>query len=117
MKERNVTIVTTSMNLVGPFNSFIAFRGLISMHVGVSQRLPFFKNTLDILHSIRILNNWILDTMLEFTQYDIYRALRPGGLFCLESQLNVAYLPMLELDRGIDKNVWYFSALLEKPMS
>ncbi|KAJ8572713.1 hypothetical protein K7X08_009224 [Anisodus acutangulus] len=48
MKERNVNIVTTSMNLDGPFNSFIASRGLISMHVGVSQRLPFFENTLDI---------------------------------------------------------------------
>ncbi|WMV12256.1 hypothetical protein MTR67_005641 [Solanum verrucosum] len=66
------------MNLDGSFNSFIAFRGLISMHVGVSQRLLFFKNTLGIVHSIRILNNWILDTMLEFTQYGIYRALRPG---------------------------------------
>ncbi|CAN4110816.1 unnamed protein product [Withania somnifera] len=137
MKERNVTIVTTSMNLDGPFNSFIASRGLISMHVGVSQRLPFFENTLDIVHSMHILNNWIPDTMLEFTLYDIYRVLRPGGLFwldhffCLGSQLNVTYVPMLErvgfkklrwnagmkLDRGIDKNEWYFSALLEKPTS
>ncbi|PHU10174.1 hypothetical protein BC332_22034 [Capsicum chinense] len=137
MKERNVTIVTTSMNLDGPFNSFIASRGLISMHVGVFQRLPFFENTLDIVHSMHILNNWIPDTMLEFTLYDIYRVLRPGGLFwldhffCLGSQLNVTYVPMLErvgfkklrwnagmkFDQGINKNEWYFSALLEKPMS
>ncbi|XP_071937515.1 probable methyltransferase At1g29790 [Coffea arabica] len=136
MKENNVTIVTTSMNLDGPFNSFIASRGLISMHISVSQRLSFFENTLDIVHSMHILSNWIPDTMLEFTLYDIYRVLRPGGIFwldhffCLGSQLNSTYVPMLDrvgfkklrwnagmkLDRGIDKNEWYFSALLEKPV-
>ncbi|KAI5593127.1 hypothetical protein POPTR_004G231100v4 [Populus trichocarpa] len=137
MKERNVTIITSSMNLDGPFNSFIASRGLISIHVSVSQRLPFFDNTLDIVHSMHVLSNWIPDAMLEFTLYDIYRVLRPGGLFwldrffCLGSQLNQTYVPMLDrvgfrnlrwnagmkLDRGIDKNEWYFSALLEKPMT
>ncbi|KAH8509915.1 hypothetical protein H0E87_007724 [Populus deltoides] len=137
MKERNVTIITSSMNLDGPFNSFIASRGLISIHVSVSQRLPFFENTLDIVHSMHVLSNWIPDAMLEFTLYDIYRVLRPGGLFwldrffCLGSQLNQTYVPMLDrvgfrnlrwnagmkLDRGIDKNEWYFSALLEKPMT
>ncbi|KAL7235566.1 hypothetical protein ACSBR1_018956 [Camellia fascicularis] len=50
MKERNVTIITTSINLDGPFTSFIALHGLISMHLSVSQRLPFFENTLDIVH-------------------------------------------------------------------
>ncbi|KAJ6715600.1 S-ADENOSYL-L-METHIONINE-DEPENDENT METHYLTRANSFERASE SUPERFAMILY PROTEIN [Salix viminalis] len=103
----------------------------------VSQRLPFFDNTLDIVHSMHVLSNWIPDAMLEFTLYDIYRVLRPGGLFwldhffCLGSQLNQTYVPMLDrvgfrslrwnagmkLDRGIDKNEWYISALLEKPMT
>jgi|UniRef100_A0A2N9ICQ8 SAM-dependent methyltransferase len=137
MRERNVTIITSTMNLDGPFNSFIASRGLISIHVSVSQRLPFFENTLDIVHSMHILSNWIPDAMLEFTLYDIYRVLRPGGLFwldhffCLGSQLNNTYSPMLDrigfkklrwnsgrkLDRGVHKNEWYFSALLEKPMN
>ncbi|KAL7205608.1 hypothetical protein ACSBR2_018521 [Camellia fascicularis] len=137
MKERNVTIITTSINLDGPFTSFIAPHGLISMHLSVSQRLPFFENTLDIVHSMHVLSNWIPDTMLEFTLYDIYRVLRPGGLFwldhffCLGQQLNATYVLMLnrvgfkklrwnagmKLDRGIDKNEWYFSALLEKPMT
>ncbi|XP_050235865.1 probable methyltransferase At1g29790 [Mercurialis annua] len=137
MKERNVTIITSSMNLDGPFNSFIASRGLISIHVSVSQRLPFFENTLDIVHSMHILSNWIPDAMLEFTLYDIHRVLRPGGLFwldhffCTGSQLNETYIPMLDrvgfkklrwnagkkLDRGMHKNEWYFSALLEKPMT
>ncbi|XP_051147294.1 probable methyltransferase At1g29790 [Andrographis paniculata] len=135
MKEKGVTIVTTSMNFDGPFNSFIASRGLIPMHVSISQRLPFFDNTLDIIHSMHVLSNWIPDAMLEFILYDIYRALRPGGLFwldrffCLGSQLNSTYVPMfdrvgfgkvrwyagMKLDRGVKKNEWYLSALLEKP--
>lgn len=137
MRERNVTIITTSLNLDGPFNSFIASRGLIPMHISVSQRLPFFENTLDIVHSMHVLSNWIPDSMLEFTLYDIYRVLRPGGIFwldrffCFGSQLNETYVPMLDrigfkklrwnvgmkLDRGVNKNEWYFSAVLEKPMT
>ncbi|XP_042009227.1 probable methyltransferase At1g29790 [Salvia splendens] len=136
MRERNVTIITTSMNFDGPFNSFIASRGLIPMHVSISQRFPFFENTLDIVHSMHVLSNWIPDPMLEFVLYDIYRVMRPGGLFwldrffCFGSQLNETYVPMfdrvgfkrlrwntgMKLDRGIQKNEWYFSALLEKPI-
>ncbi|XP_047309278.1 probable methyltransferase At1g29790 [Impatiens glandulifera] len=135
MKERNVTIITSSMNLDGPFNSFIASRGLIPLHLSVSERLPFFDNTLDIVHSMHIMSNWIPDMMLEFTMYDVFRILRPGGLFwldhffCFGSQMNSTYVPMLDrvgfkrlrwnvgkkLDKGKDE--WYFSALLEKPMT
>lgn len=135
MRERNITIVTTSMNFDGPFNSFIASRGLISLHITVSQRLPFFENTLDIVHSMHVLSNWIPDTMLEFTLFDIYRVLRPGGLFwldhffCVGEQLNGTYIPMfdrvgfkklrwnvgMKRDRRLDE--WYISALLEKPMT
>ncbi|GER38929.1 S-adenosyl-L-methionine-dependentmethyltransferases superfamily protein [Striga asiatica] len=137
MMERNVTIVTTSMNFDGPFNSFISSRGLISMHVTVSERLPFFENTLDIVHSMHVISNWIPDVMMEFILYDVYRVLRPGGIFwldrffCFGSQLNGTYVPMFErvgfrtlrwntgmkFDRGVDKDEWYFSALFEKPMS
>lgn len=133
MRERNVTIVTTTMNYDGPFNNFIASRGLLSMHMTVAQRLPFFENTLDIVHSMHVLSNWIPDSMLEFTLYDIYRVLRPGGLFwldhffCLGPQLNGTYVPMFDrvgfkrmrwnVGRKVDRggNEWYFSALLEKP--
>ncbi|CAA3024657.1 Methyltransferase type [Olea europaea subsp. europaea] len=45
-KERNVTIITTPMNLDGHFNSFIESWGLIPIHVSISQRLPFFAYTL-----------------------------------------------------------------------
>ncbi|XP_047317687.1 probable methyltransferase At1g29790 [Impatiens glandulifera] len=135
MKERNVTIITTSMNIDGPFNSFIASRGLISLHLSVSERLPFFENTLDIVHSMHIMSNWIPEMMLEFIMYDVFRVLRPGGVFwldrffCFGSQMNSTYVPMLDrvgfnrlrwnvgkkLDKGKDE--WYFSALLEKPMT
>nr|POF10343.1 hypothetical protein CFP56_50071 [Quercus suber] len=101
MRERNVTSITSTLNLDGPLNNFIASRGLIPIHFSVSQRLPFFENTLDIVHSMHILSNWIPETMLEFTLYDIYRVLRLGGLFwldhffCMGSQLNTTYIPML----------------------
>ena len=136
MWERNVTTITSTLNLDGPFNNFIASRGLIPMHLTISQRLPFFENTLDIVHSMHVMGNWIPDTMLEFALYDIYRVLRPGGLlwldhfFCFGSQLNKTYTPMfdrigfnrlrwhagMKIDRGIHKNQWYISALLEKPI-
>ncbi|KAJ0972193.1 hypothetical protein J5N97_020152 [Dioscorea zingiberensis] len=137
MREHKVTIVTTTMNFDGPFNSFIASRGLVPLHISVAHRLPFFESTLDIVHSMHVLSNWIPDVMLEFALYDIYRVLRPGGLFwldhffCIGEQLNSTYVPMFDrigfkklrwnagrkLDRGFDKNEWYLSALLEKPMT
>ncbi|KQK00799.1 uncharacterized protein LOC100828000 [Brachypodium distachyon] len=135
MRERGVTIVTTSMNFDAPFNNFIASRGLLSMHLSVAHRLPFFDGTLDVVHSMHVLSNWIPDAMLEFTLFDIHRVLRPGGLFwldhffCLGTQMNTTYAPMFDrvgfnkvrwnagrkMDRGIEMDEWYLSALLEKP--
>ncbi|KAL6857141.1 hypothetical protein ACP4OV_018523 [Aristida adscensionis] len=135
MRERGVTVVTTSMNFDGPFNSFVASRGLVPMHLSVAHRLPFFDDTLDVVHSMHVLSSWIPDVMLEFTLFDVYRVLRPGGLFWLDhffchgTQLDLTYVPMFErigfkklrwnagrkLDRGIEKDEWYISALLEKP--
>ncbi|XP_077224584.1 putative methyltransferase At1g29790 [Tasmannia lanceolata] len=137
MRERNVTIITSTMNFDGPFNSFIASRGLIPIHVSIAHRLPFFENTLDIVHSMHVLSNWIPDMVLEFALFDIYRVLRPGGLFwldhffCVGSQMNATYVPMFDrigfnklrwtagrkVDRGAHLNEWYLSALLEKPMT
>ena len=137
MRERNVIIITSTLNLDGPFNNLIASRGLVPMHISISRRFPFFDNTLDIVHSMDVLSNWIPDTMLEFVLYDVYRVLRPGGLFwldhffCFGSQLNKTYVPILDrigfnrlrwhvetkLNRGVHKNVLYISALMEKPMT
>lgn len=137
MRERNVSIVTTSMNLDGPFNNFMASRGVVPMFLTISQRLPFFDNTLDLVHSMHLLSNWIPHALLEFILYDIYRVLRPGGVlwldhfFCRDSQLEKVYVPMIEglgykrllwhvgrkVDRGIQFKEVYLSALLEKPLS
>ncbi|XP_076951431.1 putative methyltransferase At1g29790 [Bidens hawaiensis] len=136
MRERNITIITTSMNLNGPFNSFIASRGVVPMYISISQRLPFFDNTLDIVHSMHVLSNWMPTTLLHFLLFDIYRVLRPGGLFwldrffCVEDQLEEVYTPLVEsvgftrlkwvigrkLDRGPELREMYLSALLEKPL-
>lgn len=137
MMARNITIVTTSMNLNGPFNNFIAARGVVPLYISISQRLPFFDNTLDIVHSMHVLSNWIPTTLLHFLMFDIYRVLRPGGLFwldhffCVEEQLEEVYTPLIEsigfnklkwvvgrkLDRGAELREMYLSALLEKPLN
>ncbi|KAG6483426.1 hypothetical protein ZIOFF_060073 [Zingiber officinale] len=137
MRERGVTVVSTTMDFDGPFNSFIAARGLVALHLTVAHRLPFYDRTLDIVHSMHVLSNWIPDAVLEFALFDIYRVLRPGGLFwldhffCSGDQLDATYGPMIgrigfsklrwvtgrKLDRGVEKNEWYLSALLEKPLT
>ncbi|CAI9110383.1 OLC1v1010392C1 [Oldenlandia corymbosa var. corymbosa] len=136
MAERNVTIVTTSINLNGPFNNFIASRGVIPLYMTISQRLPFFDNTLDIIHSMHVLSNWIPTTLLNFLLFDIYRVLRPGGIFwldhffCVGDQMEQVYIPLIEtigftkvkwavgrkLDRGPELREMYLSAVLEKPL-
>ncbi|KAK6154113.1 hypothetical protein DH2020_013752 [Rehmannia glutinosa] len=136
MRERNITIITSSMNLNGPFNSFIAARGVVPLYVSISQRLPFFDNTLDIVHSMHVLSNWIPTPLLHFLIFDIYRVLRPGGLFwldhffCVGEQMEKVYAPLIEsvgfskvkwvvgkkMDRGPELNEMYLSALLEKPL-
>jgi SAM-dependent methyltransferase len=135
MKERNITIITTSLNLNGPFNTFIASRGVVPLYMSISQRFPFFDNTLDIVHSMHVLSNWIPETLLHFLLFDVYRVLRPGGLFwldhffCVGDQLENFYGPMIEsvgfkkvkwvtgkkLDKGPQFKEMYLSALLEKP--
>ncbi|XP_047954450.1 probable methyltransferase At1g29790 [Salvia hispanica] len=137
MRERNVTILTSSMNLNGPFNNFIAARGVVPLYISISQRLPFFDNTLDIIHSMHVLSNWIPTQLLHFMVFDIYRVLRPGGLFwldhffCVGDELENVYAPLIEsagfqkvrwevgrkLDRGEELNEMYLSALLEKPLN
>lgn len=135
MKEQNVTIVTTTLNLNGPFNNFVALRGVVPIYMTISQRLPFFDNTLDLVHSMHVLSNWIPTESLEFVLYDIDRILRPGGIFwldhffCVRSQL-ASFEPLIEqlgytklkyvvgdkIDRGRDLQEVYISALLEKPI-
>ncbi|GMI67625.1 hypothetical protein like AT4G01240 [Hibiscus trionum] len=101
MMERNITIVTSSMNLNGPFNSLIASIGVVSLYMSISQRLPFFDNTLDIVHSMHVLSNWVPTRVLHFLVFDVYKVLRSGGLFwlnhffCAGEQLEEVYAPLI----------------------
>ncbi|KAF6154534.1 hypothetical protein GIB67_027807 [Kingdonia uniflora] len=132
MREFNVTIVSASINLGAPFNEMIALRGLIPLYLTINQRLPFFDNTLDIVHTTRFLDGWIDFMLLDFVLYDWDRVLRPGGLlwidsfFCLKEDLE-DYLEAFKMLR-YKKRKWviipkldkdnrevFFSAILEKP--
>ncbi|KAK9103770.1 hypothetical protein Sjap_021024 [Stephania japonica] len=132
MREFNVTVVTATINFGAPFSEMIALRGLVPLYLTVNQRLPFFDNTLDIIHTTRFLDGWIDFILLDFILYDWDRVLRPGGLlwidsfFCLKDDLN-DYLEAFKMLRykkhkwvtlpKLDKNNQevFFSAVLEKP--
>lgn len=133
MREFNVTVVSATINFGAPFNEMIALRGLVPLYLTVNQRLPFFDNTLDLIHTTRFLDGWIDLILLDFVLFDWDRVLRPGGLlwidsfFCLKEDLE-DYLEAFKVlryrkhkwivvpkrDKFVDKEV-FFSAVLEKP--
>ncbi|KAL6637727.1 hypothetical protein ACP70R_025299 [Stipagrostis hirtigluma subsp. patula] len=135
MRERGVTVVATTVNLNGPFSAVAAARGVVPLYVSVAARLPFFDNTLDIVHSMHVLSGWFPAAALQFALFDVYRVLRPGGLFwldhffCGEAEM-AAYVEVVEsvgfgkvrwvtgrkLDRGPKRKEVYLSALLQKPL-
>lgn len=89
MRERGVTVVATTVNLNGPFSAAVA------------ARLPFFDNTLDIVHSMHVLSGWVPLRAMQFAVFDVYRVPRPGGLFwrdhffCGEAEMP-AYVEVVE---------------------
>ncbi|CAK7340674.1 unnamed protein product [Dovyalis caffra] len=129
MREQNVTIVSTALNLGAPFNEMIALRGLIPLYVTLNQRLPFFDNTMDLIHTTGFMDGWIDLMLMDFILFDWDRILRPGGLlwidrfFCNRKDLD-DYMYMF-LQFRYKKHKWavspkskdevYLSALLEKP--
>ncbi|CAD6246423.1 unnamed protein product [Miscanthus lutarioriparius] len=132
LERARVTVLTAAVNSGAPFGSFVASRGLVPLHVTAAHRLPLFDGTMDIVHAGRELGGGG-GVMLEFALYDVYRVLRPGGLFwldhfvCAAAQLNATFVPMLDrvgfrklrwnTARRKEKGQWYVSALLEKPMA
>ncbi|WCJ43125.1 S-adenosyl-L-methionine-dependent methyltransferases superfamily protein [Euphorbia peplus] len=129
MKERDVTIVSTALNLGAPFNEMIALRGLVPLYMTLNQRLPFFDNTLDMIHTMGFMDGWIDLLLMDFILFDWDRVLRPGGLlwidrfFCSKKDLD-DYLYMF-LQFRYKKHKWvlspkskdevFLSAVLEKP--
>ncbi|WOK97133.1 hypothetical protein Cni_G05841 [Canna indica] len=92
MQERSVTIVTSTINFDEASNNFIASRGSVPLHMSIHMSIvhwpSFYDGTLIIAHSMHV-SNWILDAILEFTLFDIYRVVRPGGLFWIDHFLCV----------------------------
>ncbi|CAN6287045.1 unnamed protein product [Urochloa humidicola] len=135
MRERGVTVVATTVNLDGPFSAVAAARGVVPLYVSVAARLPFFDNTLDVVHTMHVLSGWMPPLAMQFAVFDVYRVLRPGGIFwldhffCGEEEM-AAYVEVVEsvgfgklrwvtgrkLDRGAERKEVYLSALLEKPL-
>ncbi|XP_058068852.1 probable methyltransferase At1g29790 [Magnolia sinica] len=133
MRERNVTIASATLNLGAPFSEVIASRGLLPLYLSVGSRLPFFDNTLDIIHSMLFLDGWIGVELLQYVLFDWDRILRPRGLlwidrfFCGKDNMKL-YLD--EFHRlGYKKLLWrvvpktdkdgdelFFSSVLEKPL-
>ncbi|XP_042516243.1 probable methyltransferase At1g29790 [Macadamia integrifolia] len=129
MREQNVTIITTALNLGAPFNEMIALRGLVPLYVTLNQRLPFFDNTMDLIHTNGFLDGWIDLQLMDFVLFDWDRILRPGGLlwidrfFCRRRDLDDYMFMFLQF--RYRKHKWvispkskeevYLSALLEKP--
>ncbi|KAF3454507.1 hypothetical protein FNV43_RR04955 [Rhamnella rubrinervis] len=129
MREKNVTIISTALNLGAPFNEMIALRGLVPLYVTLNQRLPFFDNTMDLIHTTGFLDGWIDLQLMDFILFDWDRVLRPGGLlwidrfFCNRKDLDDFMYMFFQF--RYKKHKWatspkskdevYFSALLEKP--
>ncbi|XP_068655864.1 probable methyltransferase At1g29790 [Aristolochia californica] len=133
MRERNVNIATATLNLGAPYNEVIAQRGLLPLYVSVGSRLPFFDNTLDIVHSTLFLDGWIGIELLQYVLLDWDRVLRPKGIlwidrfFCSADDMAL-YLKDFEKLK-YKKLIWrvvpktdklgdelFFSAILEKPL-
>ncbi|KAL8155509.1 putative methyltransferase At1g29790 [Apium graveolens] len=129
MREQNVTIISTALNLGAPFNEMIALRGLIPLYVTLNQRLPFFDNTMDLIHTTGFMDGWIDFQLMDFILFDWDRILRPGGLlwidrfFCKKKDID-DYMYMF-LQFRYKKHKWitypkskdevFLSAVLEKP--
>ncbi|KAJ8772050.1 hypothetical protein K2173_027227 [Erythroxylum novogranatense] len=129
MKEHNVTIVSTALNLGAPFSEMIALRGLVPLYISSNQRLPFFDNTMDMIHSSGFMDGWIDLLLMDFILFDWDRVLRPGGLLWIDrfvcNRKDIDDYLYMFLQFRYKKHKWivfpkskdevYFSALLEKP--
>ncbi|GLT90255.1 hypothetical protein SLE2022_081980 [Rubroshorea leprosula] len=129
MRELNVTIITTALNLGAPFSETIALRGLIPLYATLNQRLPFFDNTMDLIHTTGFMDGWIDFMLMDFILFDWDRILRPGGLlwidrfFCQKKDLDDYMYMFLQFRykkhkwaiAPKSKDVVFLSAVLEKP--
>ncbi|KAL7155429.1 hypothetical protein ABFS83_03G074300 [Erythranthe nasuta] len=135
MAERNVTIVTATLNVEAPFNEFIASRGLFPLYLSLDHRFPFQDNVFDLVHAANGLDVGGRSEKLEFLMFDIDRVLRTGGLFwldnfyCSSDDKKSALTRLIERFgykklkwvvgekiNGAGKSEVYLSAVLQKPV-
>ncbi|URD72094.1 hypothetical protein MUK42_37495 [Musa troglodytarum] len=85
MAERNVTVVTSTLEIGGkPMNEFVAARGLFPLLLSPAQRFPFYDSVFDLVHAINTLDEGGAPSLgqasrteaLEFFMFDIDRVLR-----------------------------------------
>ncbi|CAI5484945.1 unnamed protein product [Closterium sp. Yama58-4] len=110
MARHNVTMMTSAMNLeanVGrkkglPFLETIALRGLVPLWLPYKVRLPFYDNTLDILHASNAIKFMPSPAEFEEVLFEWDRVLRVGGVMWFEEFTASAaempsYLSVLDL--------------------
>ncbi|KAK7283401.1 hypothetical protein RIF29_12895 [Crotalaria pallida] len=85
MADRNVTVISTTLNVDAPFSEFIAARGLFPLYLSLDHRFPFYDNVFDLVHASSALDVGGKPEKLEFLMFDIDRVLRPGGMFWLDN--------------------------------
>ncbi|KAL1815731.1 hypothetical protein ACET3Z_018305 [Daucus carota] len=135
MADKNVTVVTATLNVDAPFSEFIAARGLFPIYLSINHRFPFYDNGFDLVHAANGLDISGRQEKLEFLMFDIDRILRAGGLFWLDNFLCTSDEKKKVLTRlieqfGYKKLKWvvgeringggnsevYLSAVLQKPV-
>lgn len=85
MAERNVTVITATLNVDAPISEFVSARGLFPLYLSLDHRFPFYDNVFDIVHAASGLDVGGRPEKLEFLMFDIDRILRAGGLFWLDN--------------------------------
>ncbi|MQM04284.1 hypothetical protein Taro_037082 [Colocasia esculenta] len=130
MQELGITIVSTAFDVGAPYSEAITIRGLVPLHATMNQRLPFFDNTMDLIHTSGVLDGWVNLQLMDFVLFDWDLMLRLGGLLWIngfivcERKYLDDYSYMFQQFR-YRKHRWvvspksgddfYLSALLEKP--
>ncbi|URD74115.1 hypothetical protein MUK42_09137 [Musa troglodytarum] len=88
MAERNVTVVTSTLEIGGkPMNEFVAARGLFPLLLSPAQRFPFYDSVFDLVHAINALDERAAPRRSSSSCSTIDRVLRAGGLFWLDNYL------------------------------
>ncbi|PON70763.1 S-adenosyl-L-methionine-dependent methyltransferase superfamily protein [Parasponia andersonii] len=136
MAEKNVTVITNTLNIDAPFSELIAARGLFPLYLSLDHRFPFYDNVFDLVHVGSGLDVGEKPEKLDFLMFDLDRIMRPGGLFwldnfyCANDEKKKALTRLIEKfgykklkwvvgekvdGSGSGKSEVYLSAVLQKP--